>query len=78
MVSAKWVFRWKYDETGKGVKAKARLAGRGFSQRPGGDYHETFNPTPAAPCIRLMTAIACELQTMCDMLTYNRRLPRTS
>ena len=35
---------------------------RGFSQRPGVDYHETFAPTPAAPCIRLMAAIACELQ----------------
>ena len=35
---------------------------RGFSQRPGVDYHETYAPTPAAPCIRLMVAIACELQ----------------
>ena len=44
------------------MKAKARLVGRGFSQRPGVDYHETFALTPATPCIRLMAAIACELQ----------------
>ena len=62
MVSAKWVYTLKSDETGKVVKAKARLVARGFSQRPGVDYHETFAPTPAAPCIRLMAAIACELQ----------------
>ena len=62
MVSAKWVFTWKSDENGKVVKAKARLVARGFSQRPGVDYNETFAPTPAAPCIRLMAAIACELQ----------------
>ena len=62
MVSAKWVYTWKSDETGKVVKAKARLVARGFSPRPGVDYHETFAPTPAAPCIRLMAAIACELQ----------------
>ena len=62
MVSAKWVFTWKSDETGKVVKAKARLAARGFSQRPRLDYNETFAPTPDAPCIRLMASIACELQ----------------
>ena len=44
------------------MKAKARLVARGFSQRPGVDFNETFAPTPAAPCIRLMAAIACELQ----------------
>ena len=62
MVSARWVYTWKSDETGKVVKAKARPAARGFSQRQGVDYHETFAPTPTAPCIRLMAAIACELR----------------
>ena len=62
MVSAKWVHTWKSDENGKVVKAKARLVARDFSQRPGVDYHETFAPTPATPCTRLMAAIACELQ----------------
>ena len=56
------MYTWKSDETDKAVKVKARLVVRGFSQRPGVDYHEPFAPTPAAPCIRLMAAIACELQ----------------
>ena len=62
MVSAKWMFTWKADEHGKIVKAKARLVARGFSQRPGVDCNEIFAPTPAAACIRMMAAIACEIQ----------------
>ena len=62
MVYAKWVFAWKSDETRKVVKAKARLVARGFSQRLRVDYNETFAPTPAALCIRLMAAVTCKLQ----------------
>ena len=62
MVSAKRVYTWKSNGNGKVVKAKARLVPRGFSQRPGVDYHDTFSPTPVTPCIGLMAAIACELQ----------------
>ena len=43
------------------VKAKARLVARGFGQREGVDYFETFAPTPASACIRLLASIACEL-----------------
>ena len=61
------MYTWKSDENGKLVKSKARLVARGFSQGPGVDGHETFAPTPATPCIRLMAAIACELQLdFCD------------
>ena len=62
MVSAKWEYTWKANEHGKVVKAQARLVAREFSPRPGVDFRETFAPIPAAPCIRLMAAIACELQ----------------
>ena len=62
MVSAKWAYTWKVNEHGKVVEAKARLVARGYRQRPGVDFHETFAPTPAAPGIRLVAAIACELQ----------------
>ena len=61
MIPTKWVLSWKTDEHGRVTKAKARLVARGFSQREGIDYFETFAPTPAAGCIRLLAATACEL-----------------
>ena len=61
MISAKWVFTWKTNELGKVVRAKARLVARGFRQVEGVDYFETFAPTPASSCVRLLASIACEL-----------------
>ena len=62
IVAAQWVYTWNSDENSKVVKAKARLVARGSSQWPGVEYHETFTPTPATPCIRLIAAKACELR----------------
>ena len=59
--SAKWVYAWKTNEFVQVVRAKARLVARGFTQREGVDYLETFSPCPCVPSIRLLTAIACEL-----------------
>ena len=42
------------------VRAKARLVAWGF-KRDGIDFFETFAPTPAASCFRLLGAIECEL-----------------
>ena len=55
-----WVVTWKSDETGKVVKAKARLVDRGCSRSPGVYYNETFART--TPCIRLRVDIACKLR----------------
>ena len=61
MIPTKWVLSCKTDEPGRVTKAKERLVPRGFNQREGIDYFETFAPTPAAGCIRLLAATACEL-----------------
>ena len=66
-IGSKWVFRWKSDQSGHVTKAKAKLVARGFSQIEGVDYLETFAPTPAAPSVRLLAAVACEH----DMDTYH-------
>ena len=55
------MFAWKFNEHGDVVRAKARLVARGFKQREGIDFFETFAPTPAAFCFSLLGAIACEL-----------------
>ena len=44
LVDAKWVFTRKRDAEGNIVKYKARLVARGFSQRPGFDFEETYAP----------------------------------
>ena len=43
------------------VRAKAGLVARGFKQREGIDFLETFAPTQAASWFRLLAGIACEL-----------------
>ena len=54
------VCTWKTDEQGWVVKAKSRLVARGFKQREGIDFCETFAPTVSSSCVRLLSAIACE------------------
>ena len=56
------MYAWKTNEFGQAGRAKARLVARGFSQREGIDYLETFSPRPCVPSIRLLTVIACKLR----------------
>ena len=63
MIDGKWVYTGKVDEHGWVVKAKSRLVARGFKQREGVDFSETFAPTLSSSCVRLLSAIACE----CDL-----------
>ena len=63
MIDAKWVYTWKVDEHGWVVKAKSKLVARGFKQREGVDFGETFAPIVSSSCVRLLSAIACE----CDL-----------
>ena len=55
------MYSWKSDEFGIVVRAKARLVARGFGQREGIDFFDTFFPCPSVISIRLLAAIACEL-----------------
>ena len=55
------MYGWKSNEICFATRAKTRLVARGCGQREGVDFFETFAPTPAASCIRLLGAIACEL-----------------
>jgi hypothetical protein len=56
-ISSKLVFKAKPKPTGDLSKLKARVVARGFQQRPGLDYEETFSPTARTTSIRILLAI---------------------
>ena len=58
VVKAKWVMRRKLLPGGKLDKLKARIVAKGFTQREGIDYEETFSPTVRFESVRLMVAAA--------------------
>jgi len=60
LVSSMWVFKYKKDDCGNIIKRKARLVVRGFSQKYGIDYEETFSPTLKQDSLRLITAITVQ------------------
>jgi transposase InsO family protein len=61
LMSTRWVFKAKYDSNGVLEKFKARLVVRGFSQREGEDYFETYAPTMLFESFRVLCATACAL-----------------
>jgi hypothetical protein len=51
-ITLKWVFKLKRDEAGAIVKHKARLVARGFVQREGIDFDDTFAPMARMEFVR--------------------------
>ena len=56
-ISSKGVFKTKVNADGS-LCYKARLVVRGFEQRAGLDYQETFAPVPKFPTLRVLLALA--------------------
>ena len=52
VVSSKWIFKKKHSSDGSIKKYKARFVARGFSQKEGIDYEETFAPVGRYTSIR--------------------------
>jgi hypothetical protein len=57
VVSSKWLFKIKHAADGSIEKYKARFVARGFSQKQGIDYEETFAPVARYTSIRTIIAL---------------------
>ncbi|KAH0722632.1 hypothetical protein KY290_005289 [Solanum tuberosum] len=60
VVDCKWFFRIKHHPDGFIDRYKAQLVAKGFTQRPGLDYHSTFSLVVKLITIRLVLAIAVQ------------------
>ena len=60
IISSKWIFKYKKDSEGRITKRKARLVARGFSQKYGIDFKETFSPNLKHDSLRIFTAFAAQ------------------
>jgi hypothetical protein len=58
VVTGKWIFRHKLHSDGTLDRYKARWVLRGFTQRPGVDFDETFSPVVKPATIRTVLSLA--------------------
>ena len=57
-IGSKWVYKKKYNADGTLERYKARVVAKGFNQRPGQDYFETFASTMRQATVRIVLALA--------------------
>jgi hypothetical protein len=62
VVSSKWLFKIKHAADGSIEKYKARFVARGFFQKEGIDYEETFAPIARYTSIRTIIALAAKMK----------------
>jgi hypothetical protein len=62
VVSGKWIFKHKFNADGSLERYKARWVLRGFTQRPGIDFDETFSPVVKPATVRTVLSLALSRQ----------------
>ena len=62
VVTSKCIYKIKHDADGSIEKYKARFVARGFSQKEGIDYEETFAPVSRYASIRSILALVAVMK----------------
>ncbi|RVW97032.1 Retrovirus-related Pol polyprotein from transposon TNT 1-94 [Vitis vinifera] len=57
LIGCKWIFKIKRDSKGNIVRYKAHLVAKGFTQKEGIDYKETFSPVSSKDSFRIIMAL---------------------
>lgn len=58
VLKGKWVYKLKTSNEGTVSRYKARWVAKGFEQREGIDYAETFSPVAKSCSVRILFALA--------------------
>ncbi|KAL0382894.1 UNVERIFIED_CONTAM: Retrovirus-related Pol polyprotein from transposon TNT 1-94 [Sesamum calycinum] len=56
-IGCKWIFKTKRDSKGNVERYKARLIAKGYTQKEGIDYKETFSPVSSKDSLRIIMAL---------------------
>ena len=61
VVGSRWIYKVKHAADGSVEKYKARFVAKGFSQKEGIDYEETFTLVARYSSIRTIISLAAEM-----------------
>ncbi|KAL0368203.1 UNVERIFIED_CONTAM: Retrovirus-related Pol polyprotein from transposon TNT 1-94 [Sesamum calycinum] len=56
-IGCNWMFKTKRDSKGNMERYKSRLVAKGYTQKEGGDYKETFSPVSSKDSLRIIMAL---------------------
>ena len=71
VIDSKWVYKIMFKPNGEVERYKARIVARGFTQKEGEDFHETFAPVAKLVTLRTLLTIAVNNEWIIQQLDVN-------